>query len=134
MIAAGQLVTRDPIPVRTVYHHQPSLLAQFDRHENRANMANDGCANVGCMHLTSPMVRVWKPKPIGCTPIAPWNLRFCAQDTCAHTGIPCRRAAQIERFAAMGTASASVRAAAKPSGTAAKCSASRQQAKPPRPE
>src|SRR5215218_10937431 len=75
MIAAGQLVTRDPIPVRTVYHHQPSLLAQFDRHVNRANMANDGCANVGCMHLTSPMVRVWKPKPIGCTPIAPWNLR-----------------------------------------------------------
>src|SRR5215211_2379668 len=78
MIAAGQLVTRDPIPVRTVYHHQPSLLAQFDRHVNRANMANDGCANVGCMHLTSPMVRVWKPKPIGCTPIAPWNLR-CAR-------------------------------------------------------
>src|SRR5215211_6286206 len=75
MIAAGQLVTRDPIPVRTVYHHQPSLLAQFDRHVNRANMANDGCANVGCMHLTSPMVRVWKPKPIGCTPIAPWHLR-----------------------------------------------------------
>src|SRR5215216_3941033 len=76
MIAAGQLVTRDPIPVRTVYHHQPSLLAQFDRHVNRANMANDGCANVGCMHLTSPMVRVWKPKPIGCTPIAPWHLRM----------------------------------------------------------
>src|SRR5215211_4236844 len=76
MIAAGQLVTRDPIPVRTVYHHQPGLLAQFDRHENRANMANDGCANVGCMHLTSPMVRVCKPKPIGCTPIAPWNLRL----------------------------------------------------------
>src|SRR5215204_441349 len=75
MIAAGQLVTRDPIPVRTVYHHQPSLLAQFDRHVNRANMATDGCANVGCMHLTSPMVRVWKPKPIGCTPIAPWHLR-----------------------------------------------------------
>src|SRR5215218_5648900 len=75
MIAAGQLVTRDPIPVRTVYHHQPSLLPQFDRHENRANMANHGCANVGCMHLTSPMVRVCKPKPIGCTPIAPWNLR-----------------------------------------------------------
>src|SRR5215211_6480617 len=75
MIAAGQLVTRDPIPVRTVYHHQPSLLAQFDRHVNRANMANDGCTNVGCMHLTSPMVRVWKPKPIGCTPIAPWHLR-----------------------------------------------------------
>src|SRR5215211_902676 len=77
MIAAGQLVTRDPIPVRTVYHHQPGLLAQFDRQENRANMANDGCANVGCMHLTSPMVRVCKPKPIGCTPIAPWNLRSC---------------------------------------------------------
>src|SRR5215217_1524697 len=79
MIAAGQLVTRDPIPVRTVYHHQPSLLAQFDRHVNRANMANDGCANVGCMHLTSPMVRVWKPKPIGCTPIAPWHLLRTAQ-------------------------------------------------------
>jgi hypothetical protein len=50
-------------------------LAQFDRDENRANMARDGRARVRCMHLTSPMVRVWKPKPIGCTPIAPWDLQ-----------------------------------------------------------
>lgn len=27
------------------------------------------------MHLTSPLVRVGKPKPIGCMPIAAWNLR-----------------------------------------------------------
>src|SRR5215204_7045379 len=75
MIAAGKLVPRDPIPVRTVHHRQPGLLAQFECDENRANMANDGRANVGCVHLTSPMVRVCKPKPIGCTPIAPWNLQ-----------------------------------------------------------
>src|SRR5215204_7254579 len=75
MIAAGKLVPRDPIPVRTVHHRQPGLLAQFECDENRANMANDGRANVGCVHLTSPMVRVCKPQPIGCTPIAPWNLR-----------------------------------------------------------
>src|ERR1041385_9010246 len=37
-------------------------------------MPRDGRARVGCMHLTSPMVRVCKPKPIGCTPIASWDL------------------------------------------------------------
>src|SRR5262249_50140040 len=68
-------MTRDPIPLGTAHHRQPSLLAQFDRHENRANIVRDGRANVRCVHLTSPMVRVWKPKPIGCTPIAPWYLR-----------------------------------------------------------
>src|SRR5262245_30890215 len=67
-------MTRDPIPLGTAHHRQPSLLAQFDRHENRAIMVRDGRASVGCVHLTSPMVRVWKPKPIGCTPIAPWYL------------------------------------------------------------
>src|SRR5262249_9790994 len=74
-VAALKLMTRQPAPIGTVHHRQPRLLAQFDRHENRANMVRDGRANVRCVHLTSPMVRVWKPKPIGCTPIAPWHLR-----------------------------------------------------------
>src|SRR5260370_16233030 len=55
MIPAVQLVARDPIPVRTVYHHQPALLAQFDRDENRANMVSGGRAYVGCLHLASPL-------------------------------------------------------------------------------
>src|SRR5262245_65974678 len=67
-------MTRDPIPLGTAHHRQPSLLAQFDRHESRAIRVRNGRANVRCVHLTSPMVRVWKPKPIGCTPIAPWYL------------------------------------------------------------
>src|SRR6202043_194501 len=63
------------ILVRTMHGDQPTLLAQFDCNENCANMGRDGRALVGCLHLTSPMVRVWKPKPTGCTPIAPWYLR-----------------------------------------------------------
>src|SRR5262249_18840849 len=70
------LVVGHPILVRTMKCHQPVLLAQFDCNENRAIMTRDGRAHVGCLHLASPMVRVCKPKPIGCTPIAPWNLRI----------------------------------------------------------
>src|SRR5262245_28960582 len=79
-------MTRDPIPVGTAHHRQPSLLAQFDRHENRAIMVRDGRANVGCVHLTSPMVRVCKPKPIGCTPIAPWYLHGPEFHACSPHG------------------------------------------------
>ena len=71
MIPAQNVVAREPVPIRTVHRHQPAPPAQFDCNENRANIAPDGRANVGCLHLTPPMVRVWKPKPIGCTPIAP---------------------------------------------------------------
>src|SRR3954463_4864267 len=39
-------------------------------------MLRGGRACGRCLHLTSPMVRVWKPKPIGkATLTAPWNLR-----------------------------------------------------------
>src|SRR5262249_1733705 len=69
-------VAGHPVSVRTMKCHQPVLLAQFDCNENRAIMTRDGRAHVGCLHLASPMVRVCKPKPIGCTPIAPWNLRM----------------------------------------------------------
>ena len=64
-----------PVLVRAVQRHQPGLLTQFDGNENCAIIADGerGCGR--CLHLTSPMVRVCKPKPIGCTPIAPWNLR-----------------------------------------------------------
>src|SRR5262249_35913654 len=75
VVPALQLMTRDPVPLGTAHHRQPRLLAQFDRHENRAIMVRDGRANVRCVHLTSPMVRVCKPNRIGCTPIAPWDLR-----------------------------------------------------------
>ena len=75
MIAALHLMARYPILVRAVYRHQPALSAQFDRNKNRAKIIPDGRAYGGCLHLTSPLVRVWKPKPSGCTPIAPWNLR-----------------------------------------------------------
>src|SRR5882762_8731728 len=60
MIAAGKLMPGYPVPVRAVYRHKPALLAQFDCNENRANMADGGRAYVGCLHLTSPMVRVCK--------------------------------------------------------------------------
>src|SRR6516165_3342727 len=68
-------MARNPIPIRTVHRYQPALLAQFDRNKNRASTIRGGRAYGACLHLTSPMVRVCKPKPIGGTPTAPWNLR-----------------------------------------------------------
>src|SRR6516225_7117355 len=68
-------MARNPIPIRTVHRYQPALLAQFDRNKNRASTIRGGRAYGACLHLTSPMVRVCKPKPIGGTPTAPWNLQ-----------------------------------------------------------
>src|SRR5262245_51514137 len=95
-------MTRDPVPVGTAHHRQPRLLAQFDRHENRAIMVRDGRANVRCVHLTSPMVRVCKPKPIGCTPIAPWDLRSHAVTAARMSAATCGSAAPGFRFAHRG--------------------------------
>src|SRR5260221_10158571 len=47
-----------PILVGAVHRYQPALLTEFDRNENRAIIADGGRAHVGCLHLTSPMVRV----------------------------------------------------------------------------
>ena len=76
VIASLKLVTRDPVTIRTVQRHQPGLLTQFDGNENCAIIADGerGCGR--CLHLTSPMVRVCKPKPTGKASLtAPWNLR-----------------------------------------------------------
>src|SRR5438477_13205546 len=76
MVPAGDLVARVPIAIRAVHRHQPSSPAQFERDENCAIINVDGRAYVGCLHLTSPMVRVVeKPEPIGCALIAPWYLQ-----------------------------------------------------------
>src|SRR3984893_8646440 len=75
VIPVLHLVPGNLIPVRTVQRYQPGLLAQFDRNKNRANMPCDGRAYGRCLHLTSPWVRVCKPKSSGCTLITPWNLR-----------------------------------------------------------
>src|SRR3954447_26618605 len=58
VVAAFELMPRYAVPIRAVQGDQPALLAQFDRNENRANMADGGRVQVGCLHLTSPMVRV----------------------------------------------------------------------------
>src|SRR3954454_19649578 len=52
MIAAFQLMPRDPVPVGTVQRHQPALLAEFDRNENCATMAGGGRVYGRCLHLT----------------------------------------------------------------------------------
>src|ERR1700756_3024932 len=81
VIASFQLVARNPIPLRAVQRHKPRLLTQFDGNENCATMAAGGRAYGRCLHPTSPMVRVWKPKPIGkATLTAPWNLRFLSRN------------------------------------------------------
>lgn len=98
MIATLQLMVGYLILVRAVHRHQPTPLAQFDRYKNRANIALDGRAYVGCLHLTSPLVRVWKPKPSGCTPIATWNLRgFVARFPAGVTGKIRRRNRETDR-------------------------------------
>src|SRR5437667_6202962 len=77
MIATRQLVAGQLVLVRAVQRHQPALLTQFDGNENCAITAGGGRAYGRCLHPTSPMVRVWKPKPIGKTTLtAPWNLLF----------------------------------------------------------
>jgi hypothetical protein len=38
-ISTCQLMPGYPIPVGTMHRHQPALLTEFDRNENRANMA-----------------------------------------------------------------------------------------------
>jgi hypothetical protein len=58
MVAAVHLVARNPIAIGTVHRHHPSPSAQFERNENRAIIGIDGRAYVGCLHLTSPRVRV----------------------------------------------------------------------------
>src|SRR3954463_15450266 len=52
MIAALQLVTRNPVPVGTVQRHQPALLAEFDCNENCATMLGGGRVYGRCLHLT----------------------------------------------------------------------------------
>src|SRR5215218_423637 len=52
MIAALKLVTRHPVPIRTVQRHQPGLLTQFDRNENCANMGGGERVYGRCLHLT----------------------------------------------------------------------------------
>ena len=52
MIAALQLVTRNPVPVRAVQRHQPALLAEFDCNENCATIVGGGRVYGRCLHLT----------------------------------------------------------------------------------
>src|SRR5438034_7794739 len=86
MIATRQLVAGQLVLVRAVQRHQPALLTQFDGNENCAITAGGGRAYGRCLHPTSPMVRVWKPKPIGkATLTAPWNLRATAKRPSALT-------------------------------------------------
>src|SRR6195256_3096317 len=52
MIAAFQLMPRDPVPVGTVQRHQPALLAEFDCNENCATITGGGRVYGRCLHLT----------------------------------------------------------------------------------
>src|SRR6202011_5374044 len=52
MIAALELMTGNPVPIRAVQRNQPGLLTQFDRHENCATMAGGGRVYGRCLHLT----------------------------------------------------------------------------------
>src|SRR5882724_1852895 len=51
MVAALELMTRNPIFGGTVHGRQPASLAQFDRNENRAIMPVGGRALGRCLHL-----------------------------------------------------------------------------------
>src|SRR5437899_3430448 len=42
----------NPVPIRAVQRHQPALLTQFDRNENRATMEGGGRVYGRCLHLT----------------------------------------------------------------------------------
>src|SRR5439155_26336654 len=93
MIATRQLVAGQLVLVRAVQRHQPALLTQFDGNENCAITAGGGRAYGRCLHPTSPMVRVRKPKPIGkATLTAPWNLRILrtTSPAPARSGRACR--------------------------------------------
>src|SRR5882724_4969318 len=52
MIAALNLMTGYPVPVRAVQRHKPGLLTQFDCNENRAIIAGGGRVYGRCLHLT----------------------------------------------------------------------------------
>src|ERR1700754_5086828 len=63
VIAPRQLMPRNPVSVRAMQRHQPCFLTEFDRDENRATTASGGRDYGRSLHPTSPMVRVYKPKP-----------------------------------------------------------------------
>src|SRR4029077_9152024 len=52
MIAAFELMTGNPVPIRAVQRNQPGLLTQFDCNENRATMVGGGRVYGRYLHLT----------------------------------------------------------------------------------
>ena len=58
-------MARHPITVRAQKRHQPFLLTQFDRRKKRGTMLTGGCADGGCLHLSSPGVGCGNNKPTG---------------------------------------------------------------------